>query len=109
MRRPLVTIVALSAATLLLAGAAQARPSWCPGNRNAAERVICADEELGSLDDVLNVAYKRARFDSPDEAAEIKREQRRWLGRRNLCGSDWGCLQRRYLEQIQYLESYFAN
>lgn len=84
-------------------------PSWCATPQNDAERAICQDPDLSSDDDVMNVAYKRAKFDSPQSVDEIEREQRRWLGRRNLCGGDTTCLRKRYGEQIQLLEGFFAN
>jgi uncharacterized protein len=37
------------------------------------------------------------------------REQKRWLSRRNLCGDDPACIRKRYDEQIQLLEGFFAN
>jgi uncharacterized protein len=70
---------------------------------------ICREPDLASLDNVLNVAYKRAKFDSPKSLEEIDHEQRRWLSRRNLCGEDPVCIRKRYDEQIQLLEGFFAN
>jgi uncharacterized protein YecT (DUF1311 family) len=86
-----------------------APPSWCGSPQNAAERAICRDPDLSRLDGVLNVAYKRAKFDSPKSVDEIDHEQKRWLSRRNLCGDDPACIRKRYDEQIQILESFFAN
>ncbi len=85
------------------------RPSWCSSPNNAAERAICGDSDLLSLDGVLNVAYQRAKFDSPRSLDEIEREQRRWLSRRNACGDDPACIRKRYNEQIPLLESFFGN
>jgi uncharacterized protein YecT (DUF1311 family) len=91
------------------AAGGSAPPSWCAAPGNAAERAICRDPDLSSLDDVLNVAYKRAKFDSPKSVDEIEHEQRRWLSRRDLCGDDPACLRKRYNEQISLLESFFSN
>lgn len=85
------------------------RPSWCASPSNGAEAAICRDPDLLSLDRAMNVAYGRAKSDSPGEVAGINTEQRKWLGRRNLCGDDASCVRKRYDEQIQLLESYFAN
>lgn len=85
------------------------RPSWCSGSTNGAETAICQNADLISLDQVMNVAYRRAKSDSPNAMAEIEQEQRRWLGRRNLCGNDPACVRKRYAEQIQLLESYYGN
>jgi uncharacterized protein YecT (DUF1311 family) len=86
-----------------------APPSWCASPGNAAERAICREPDLSRLDDVMNVAYKRAKFDSPKSLDEIDHEQKRWLSRRNLCGDDPTCIRKRYDEQIQLLESFFGN
>jgi uncharacterized protein YecT (DUF1311 family) len=86
------------------------RPSWCGSPNNATERTICGDADLSSLDNVLNVAYRRAKHDSPNALTEIEHVQKHWLlGQRNLCGTDAACLGKRYNEQIQILESFYAN
>lgn len=84
-------------------------PSWCRSPSNGAEAAICRDADLITLDSVLNVAYRRAKSDSPQSVVEIDREQRRWIGRRNACGDDATCVRKRYNEQIPILESYFGN
>lgn len=88
---------------------ASAKPSWCTSPQNPAEDAICGDANLMSLDDVMNVAYKRAKSDSPQSIGEIDHEQKRWLSRRNACGNDPPCISKRYNEQIQILESFFGN
>lgn len=85
------------------------KPSWCRSPGNAAESAICADADLLSLDSVLNVAYQRAKGDSPGSIGEIDHEQKRWIGRRNACGRDAGCIRKRYNEQISFLEGFFGN
>jgi hypothetical protein len=84
-------------------------PSWCASPRIAAEAAICGDADLLSLDGVLNVAYRRAKGDSPGSIAAIDHEHKRWIGRRNACGGDTACLRRRYNEQIPFLEGFFGN
>lgn len=84
-------------------------PSWCGAAKLPAEHAICGNPELSKLDDVLNVAYKRATSDSPKMREEIDREHRRWRGRRDACGNDGGCLERRYREEISLLEGFFSN
>ncbi len=86
------------------------RPCWCASPNNATERTICDDADLSRLDSVLNVAYRRAKHDSPHALTDIEYVQKHWLlGQRNLCGTDAACLSKRYNEQIQILESFFAN
>ncbi len=89
--------------------AAEGAPAWCGTAKIPAEHAICGNPELGKLDGVLNVAYARANSDSPRKRAEIDHEHRRWRGRRDACGNDSGCLERRYREQIGFLESFFSN
>lgn len=84
-------------------------PSWCASPSNGAETAICGNSDLQRLDGVLNVAYRRAKSDSPKSVEEIDREQRHWIGRRNACGNDPQCVLKRYNEQIQFLESYYGN
>jgi uncharacterized protein len=109
--KTLIALGALGALSVsLLADSAIAKPSWCKRTSNATERAICASPQLGSLDDVLNTAYERAIFDTEEGGAyEIQQLQRRWLKRRNACGSNTGCIKSRYNEQIGVLESYWAN
>lgn len=85
------------------------KPSWCAAAKLPAEHAICGNPRLGKLDGVLNVAYTRANGDSPKKRAEIDHEHRRWRGRRDACGNDGGCIERRYLEQIAFLESFYSN
>jgi len=109
MKRLSTAGLAASLALALSAQSSLAAPLWCPKAKLPAEKAICANAELGTLDDVMRTAHKRANFDSPRNRAEIAHEQRRWLGRRNLCGADAVCLKKRYLEQVQFLEGFFGN
>ncbi|MBX9907158.1 MAG: hypothetical protein K2Z25_00430 [Beijerinckiaceae bacterium] len=84
------------------------KPAWCAKPANPAQETVCDSAELSSLDGVVGVAYRRAVSDS-GKGAEIRREQTRWMSRRNACGEDRACLRRRYQEQIALLESYFNN
>lgn len=85
------------------------RPAWCASPRISAEATICGDADLLSLDSVLNVAYRRAKSDSPSSIAEIDHEHKRWIGRRNACENDAACIRRRYNEEIPFLEGFFSN
>jgi uncharacterized protein YecT (DUF1311 family) len=84
-------------------------PSWCASPSNGAEQAICRNGDLIRLDSVMNVAYRRAKADSPQSVGEIEREQRHWLSRRDACGDDAQCVMKRYNEQIPLLESFFGN
>ena len=84
-------------------------PPWCKTAQKPAEQTICSNPQLSRLDGVLNVAYRRAITDGAKQRGEIDHEQPRWMGRRDACGTDVACIERRYREQIQFLESFFAN
>lgn len=84
-------------------------PAWCSRARNATQDFICADFDLSRLESVRMTAHRRALFDSPRERANIEREHRRWVSRRDACGPNRSCIERRYREQIQVLESLFGN
>ncbi|MEM7425662.1 MAG: lysozyme inhibitor LprI family protein [Pseudomonadota bacterium] len=97
---------------LAAAGPAQALPPWCANvheNSPDAEWAVCDNADLGNLDDVMNTAYKRARYDSSHLRREIRNTQKAWLRRRNRCGDQVGCLRSVYQQRIYELESYFAN
>ncbi len=84
------------------------KPAWCANPANLAQETVCDSAELSRLDGVVSVAYRRAVSDS-GRGAEIRREQSRWVSRRDACGEDRACLRRRYGEQISLLEGYFNN
>ncbi len=90
--------------------AADARPGWCRNvhyNSPATEKTVCDNPSLWNLDDALNVAYRRARYDSPRQSRSIKRSQRRWLRKRNRCRASVSCLNRVYNNRIYYLEGFY--
>lgn len=102
----------LAVAMLHLPSAAEAAPGWCANVHSGspdAEWAICDSQTLGNLDDAMTTAYRRARFDSPHYRNQIKRNQKRWLKRRNRCGGNFGCLRSTYQQRIFELEGYFAN
>jgi uncharacterized protein YecT (DUF1311 family) len=84
-------------------------PAFCAQPRNAAEETICGDRLLRDSERTLQTAYRRAVFDSRGQRAEIDHEQRRWLGRRNLCGANTTCILQRNEEQLTFLETFFGN
>ena len=69
--------------------------------RQSAEIAICSSSLLADLDVQLNQLYLRVKGRSKHYAAR----QRSWVDRRNACGSDEACIEQRYREQIDYLQS----
>jgi uncharacterized protein len=73
----------------------------CEKATTLVENVICADSEISSLDDTLLVAYRQAMASSSKTTA-LKRDQQRWLKKRNLC-KDKTCLKNLYQQRIKAL------
>ena len=85
------------------------RPAWCERAQSLSEQTICGNPAMWRMAETLKVAYGRALQDSPSKRVEIERETQRWRSRRNGCGSDVRCIDRRYTEHLSLLESYFSN
>jgi uncharacterized caspase-like protein/uncharacterized protein YecT (DUF1311 family) len=82
------------------------RPSFDCGRASLpAERAICDSSRLAALDVRMTALYTglRSRI-GPAQRASLLASQRNWLHQRNACGSDASCIERRYLEQIRYLQ-----
>ncbi len=108
----LIGAACLAAALVLRTDDARAEPGWCANVHSgspASEWAICDNPGLGNLDDALNTAYDRALSDSPGFRREIRRDQKRWLRRRNRCGAGVGCLRNKYRQRIFELQGYYAN
>jgi uncharacterized protein len=70
-------------ATLILAAAA---PSFdCAKASRADEKVVCAAPDLAFLDRLVAEAYAAALARAPKKAAEIRKEQRKWVAARPEC------------------------
>ncbi len=79
--------------------AADIRPSFPCGKASLpAEYAVCGSATLALLDVQLAQAYARRRG-----SAQIRSAQQAWIARRNACGTDVSCLERRYREQIGFL------
>lgn len=77
----------LNAATVPVRATTTARPSFdCRQARNSAERAICGDPGLASLDVQMASRYARMQNNSNSRSAEALRdEQRAWLRLRDRC------------------------
>lgn len=85
-----------------------ATPSFdCRRATHAVERMICKDGELADLDHALAALYDRVLARTPArQQADLKAEQRRWIGERNDCrtASDArGCVKSAYETRIDEL------
>ncbi len=86
---------------------ARADPSFrCEGDLLQAERQICASPALAALDrnvaDLYAAALSGAQGDARDTLVNA---QRAWLGGRNACGADEGCLNNAYRDRLSELQS----
>jgi len=72
----------------------------CKKASNYAEREVCADEKLSSLDDKLSALYKKVR----KTAGDWREGQLTWLKKRNQCQSKT-CLLTAYQTRVAYFET----
>jgi uncharacterized protein len=86
-------------AMLLLPLCAHAASFACAKAGNAAEKAVCADEQLSRLDSDLGKAYARAVTATADPAA-LRSAQRAWLKERDACGADQACLRQSYERRL---------
>jgi len=81
----------------------------CSKASTETEIAICNDPELSAFDDRLSDVYIRARLVTENvsgDSIKIKNNQIAWLNKRNLCGSEIGCLQNAYQTRIEELIEY---
>lgn len=88
-------------------------PSFdCAAANSAAERAICANSQLASLDRALDAGYGMALGNITSaavggtvaDARSFKREQRAWLRKRDDCGGDENCLFAAYQSRLRVLD-----
>lgn len=86
-------------------------PSFdCSGSLNVSERRICASPDLAGLDRKMADTYAWLQGQlSEARRAELARDQRQWLARRNACGANDHCLHGEILERTGYLNEYLAG
>lgn len=79
----------------------------CAKAGTATEKAICSDVALARLDRSLSDAYAQAMSFAADEAekAKIRDAQRTWIGERDACGGDVGCLTAQYQARLKVLEA----
>ena len=79
-------------------------PSFsCSKAQTASEKAICSSSTLSRLDVQLSALYAATK--QRRNARYYTKKQRAWIQRRNACGSNRSCLERRYQEQIAVLQS----
>ncbi len=80
------------------------RPGWCSYARKPSETTVCANGVLSRLDVRLATIYQSLldRLSDADQQ-QLKRQEQSWLGVRDACGFDAGCLQNAYVRRINEL------
>lgn len=81
---------------------AQSASFDCRKATTKIEHLICADAELGSLDETLGDLYRRALGDAGAATEALRTQQRDWLAERNGCDTS-ACLADAYRERIAAL------
>ena len=80
-------------------------PSFnCRGARSTAERLVCSDPELATLDRQLNAAYEDA-IAAGVPRRVLRQEQDRWLGVRESAAPDPDAVADVYRRRIQEVEN----
>lgn len=78
----------------------------CAKAGTPTEKAICSDIPLARLDRSLADSYAQALSWASDDAekTKIRDAQRTWIGERNACGGDIGCLTSAYDARIKALQ-----
>jgi uncharacterized protein YecT (DUF1311 family) len=105
MNRKSLLVVAFVVQTLAMGSGEAASPSFdCAKAATATEHAICASDLLSALDREMADAYRAARAGVGAGAKQqIREEQITWIGQRNACGGDAGCLEARMRHRIAAL------
>ncbi len=75
----------------------------CEKGRSVAERLICHNPELSTLDDELGKLYWKARRTASDRRAFLRDSDSKWAWREANC-TDEACLMRWYSARIEELQ-----
>lgn len=89
----------------VIATPAEIRPSFnCAKASTNAEKLVCSDAELASLDVSLSAAYKQHLSNSSDRTAS-KKAQVAWIKGLNAACSDVECMKNEYQKRISVLSA----
>lgn len=95
--RNLLTTILVLGVFVLPVSQGKAASFDCNKAGTQVEKAICADLELGRLDEDLMAAYKKV-------ASTERTAQRAWLKHRNACGPNVQCLKSLYEERVAKLQ-----
>jgi uncharacterized protein len=91
-------------AIFLLDGTAQAASFPCDQAKSTAEKAICGNPELSTLDEHLGQYYSAARSVLKSAGSCLASDQRNWLRTQRDACSDAGCLRQAYLRRLAELD-----
>jgi uncharacterized protein len=90
--------------------AADYAPLDCGKAQSPAERTICGSYALGQSEARMATLYSVATsLVAMGQRGDIQDTQRAWLARRDLCGTNHGCLAATYDERIRALDQVIAG
>ena len=105
--KTLLTLGAAAVAMVVLAPASQAASFNCYGKLTNTERAICGNGNLSNLDSIMASRYFQAiGAVSYGVRKGLQRDQVRWLGSRNACGGNVGCLTALYNDRLSQMDSW---
>lgn len=109
--RSLVAASALVSAAGLLSPKAEAASFDCRQASLPAEKAICSDANLGSLDEKAAGMYFLIVGAGRPAAtvARVRQMQSRFVARRNACGANTDCLVDAYTDQMMFLRNEKSN
>ncbi len=99
----------VSACALLFVQQAMAAGMDCTRAANAAEKTICENKSVYELDTQMGTVYRGLMKTSAEAKPELKIRQREWLNLRNGCAEDVSCLEQRYREHLQVLQTQWKD
>jgi uncharacterized protein len=100
----LVKLLIAFSILLSFSGNVRAASFDCAKASNLAEKAICSDHELSSLDDQVSAAYKAAMHGGAVDADKLRISQRTWIKSRNTC-LDVPCLKDSINNRLAFLSS----
>lgn len=100
----IASLLAVSAAVFSLTAPVEAASFNCHRKLTHTEAAVCDNAKLSALDTSLSALYRRVlKIAAPIDRPFIVRDQVRWLGKRNACGANVGCIRSAYRERIDFL------
>ena len=90
---------------------ASSNPSFdCRRARRSSERAVCGSDSLAALDRNMSAQYRAAVADAdPEQRRLLAQTRNRFLGFRNRCGEDEGCIAGTYRGRMREIDDIAAG